>query len=102
MWVLESFGGVVVAGPFKSEAEMAKKLGLSQQYVNRQIRNCNFRFRLDGRDVLARREKEFVGGWKKSFRQRRACHEARSSPKKPLKKFSAKTVLGLSKRRTEK
>ena len=66
MWVLESFGGVVVAGPFKSEAEMAKKIGLSQQYVNRQIRNCNFRFRLDGRDVLARREKEFVGGGKRA------------------------------------
>ena len=65
MWVLESFGGVVVAGPFKSQAEMAKKLGLSQQYVNRQISNGILRFRLDGRDVLARRQKEFVRGGKK-------------------------------------
>ena len=65
MWVLESFSHVVVAGPFKSQAEMAKKLGLSQQYVNRQIRKCNFRFRLDGQNVIARREKEFVGGGKR-------------------------------------
>ena len=66
MWVLESFSHVVVAGPFKSEAEMAKKLGLSQQYVNRKIRNGNLRFRFDGQDVLARTEKEFVGGGKKA------------------------------------
>ena len=65
MWVLESLSHVVVAGPFKSQAEMAKKLGLSQQYVNRQIRKYKFRFRLDGQDVLARREKEFVGGGKR-------------------------------------
>ena len=64
MWVLESFGGVVVAGPFKSEAEMAKKLGLSQQYVNRQISNGNLRFRLDGRNVLARRAWAFLAGTK--------------------------------------
>ena len=65
MWVLESFSHVLVAGPFKSEAEMAKKLGLSQQYVNRQIRKCNFRFRLNGQAVIAHREKEFVGGGKR-------------------------------------
>ena len=64
MWVLESFSKVV-AGPFKSQAEMAKKLGVSQQYVNRQIRKHNFRFHLDGQTVIARREKEFVGGGKK-------------------------------------
>ena len=38
MWFLKSFSKVVVAGPFKSEAEMAKKLGVSQQFVNRKIR----------------------------------------------------------------
>ena len=65
MWVLESLSHVVVAGPFKSQAEMAKKLGLSQQYVNRQIRKCNFRFCLDGQQVIAHREKEFVGGGKR-------------------------------------
>ena len=65
MWVLESLSHVVVAGPFKCQAEMAKKLGLSQQYVNRQIRKCNFRFCLDGQQVIAHREKEFVGGGKR-------------------------------------
>ena len=65
MWVLESFSHVVVAGPFKSQAEMARKLGLSQQFVNRQIQKCKFRFRLDGQDVIAHREKEFVGGGKR-------------------------------------
>ena len=66
MWVLESLSHVVVAGPFKSQAEMAKKLGLSQQYVNRQIRTGNLRFRLGKRDVMAHREKEFVGGGKRA------------------------------------
>ena len=65
MWVLESFSRVVVAGPFKSQAEMAKKLGVSQQYVNRQINNSNFLFHLDGQKVLAIRQKEFVGGGKR-------------------------------------
>ena len=60
MWVLESLSKVVVAGPFKSEAALARKLGLSQQYVNRQIRKCNFLFHLDGQKVIARRETEFV------------------------------------------
>ena len=49
MWVLESLSKVVVGGPFKSEAEMAKKLGVSQQYVNRQLKKYNFLFYLDGK-----------------------------------------------------
>ena len=64
MWVLKSFSKVVVAGPFKSQTEMAKKLGVSHQYVNRQIRNNKFTFQLDGQKVVAIREKEFVGGGK--------------------------------------
>ena len=64
MWVLKSFSNVIVAGPFKSEAEMARKLGVSQQYVNRKIKKREFRFRLDGRNVIAIRQKEFVGGGK--------------------------------------
>ena len=67
MWVLISFSKVVVAGPFKSEAAMARKLGVSQQYVNRKIRKREFRFRLDGRDVIACRHQEFAGGGKKGF-----------------------------------
>ena len=66
MWVLESFSRVVVAGPFKSEAEMARKLGLSQQYVNRQIRKGKAVFNFEGKKVLAIREKEFVGGGKRA------------------------------------
>ena len=62
MWVLESSEKVVVAGPFKSEAEMAKKLGVSQQYVNRQLKKYNFLFYLDGEKVIARREKAFIAG----------------------------------------
>ena len=65
MWVLKSFSKDVVAGPFKSQTEMAKKLGLSHQYVNRQIRKGNFLFTLDGQKVVAIREKEFVGGGKR-------------------------------------
>ena len=65
MWVLKSFSKNVVAGPFKSQAEMARKLGVSQQYVNRQIQKCNFLFHLDGQKVIAYREKEFVGGGKR-------------------------------------
>ena len=64
MWLLESLSHVLVAGPFKSQAEMAKKLGVSQQYVNRQIKKGQFVFTLGGKQVLARREKEFVGGGK--------------------------------------
>ena len=65
MWLLESLSHVLVAGPFKSQAEMAKKLGVSQQYVNRQIKQNKFIFHLDGQKVIARREKEFVGGGKR-------------------------------------
>ena len=64
MWVLKSFSKVVVAGPFKSQTEMAKRLGVSHQYVNRKIRKGEFIFQLDGQKVVAIREKEFVGGGK--------------------------------------
>ena len=65
MWVLKSFSKEVVAGPFKSQTEMAKKLGLSHQFVNRQIRKYNFRFTLDGQTVVAVQEKEFTGDGKR-------------------------------------
>ena len=60
MWVLESFSRVVAAGPFKSEAEMAKKLGVSQQYVNQQIRKGKAVFNFEGEKVIATRETKFV------------------------------------------
>ena len=62
MWVLKSFSKVVVAGPFKSEAEMAKKLGVSQQYVNRKVRTHRGVFHLDGKKVFASREPQFASG----------------------------------------
>ena len=62
IWVFKSISGVVVKGPFKSEAALAKKLGLSQQYVNRQIRKSEYLFHLDGKKVIAAREKAFIAG----------------------------------------
>ena len=58
--MLKSFSKVVVAGPFKSEAEMAKKLGVSQQYVNRKIRKHDRVFSLDGKKIIAIHEANFV------------------------------------------
>ena len=60
MWLLKSFSKVVVAGPFKSEAEMAKKLGVSQQFVNRKIRNHDRLFSFDGKQVIAIQEANFI------------------------------------------
>ena len=60
MWFLKSLSKVVVAGPFKSEAEMAKKLGVSQQFVNRKIRKHDRLFHLDGKRVIAIQEANFV------------------------------------------
>ena len=67
MWVLKSLSKVVVAEPFKSEAEMARKLGVSQQYVNRQLRKYNFLFHLDGKKVVAHRAPAFMAGTKKIY-----------------------------------
>ena len=39
-----------------------QKLGVSQQYVNRQIKKCEFLFHLDGKKVIARREKAYIAG----------------------------------------
>ena len=62
MWVLESISGKVVAGPFKTQAAMARVLGVSQQFVNRKIKTCNRLFHLDGKRVIAKREAEFAVG----------------------------------------
>ena len=53
MWVLKVRTTEEVVGKFKSQAAMAKYLGLSQQYVNRKIRK-------DGQFAVFKREKEFV------------------------------------------
>ena len=94
MWVLESFSRVVVAGPFKSQAEMAKKLGVSQQYVNRKIRKRNFVFHLDGQKVLAIRQKEFVGGGKKGSDKEELAMRLRV-PRKAVEKVLRKNSSGL-------
>ena len=94
MWVLKSFSNVIVAGPFKSEAEMARKLGVSQQYVNRKIRKREFRFRLDGRDVIALREKEFVGGGKRGSDKEELAMRL-GVPRKAVEKVLRKNSSGL-------
>ena len=101
MWVLKSFSNVVVAGPFKSQAEMAKKLGVSQQYVNRKIRKYDFCFQLDGQPVIAREQKEFVGGGKHGSDKEELAIRL-GVPRKAVEKVSAKAVLGLFKRQMEK
>ena len=94
MWVLKSFSKVVVAGPFKSEAAMARKLGLSQQYVNRQIRKCNFLFHLDGEKVLAIREKEFVGGGKRASDKEELAQRL-GVPQEAIEKVFRKKTSGI-------
>ena len=91
MWVLKSLSKAVVAGPFKSEAEMARKLGVSQQYVNRQIQKYNFLFHLDGEKVLAIREKEFVGGGKRASDKEELAQRLGVSQEAVNKVFRKKT-----------
>ena len=61
MWVLKVRSTEKVVGEFKSQAALAKYLGLSQQYVNRKIRK-------DGEGVVFGKEKEFV------------CHSKKTPP----------------------
>ena len=100
--VLESLSKKVVAGPFKSEAEMAKKLGVSQQYVNRQLKKYNFFFYLDGEKVIARREKAFIAG-DKTFETKEHMALALGVSQEVIEKsFSRKRLPELFKRQKEK
>ena len=57
MWVLKSRATKEVVGKFKSQAAMAKHLGLSQQFVNRKIRKegqCAV-FKLDKKEVVCQK-----------------------------------------------
>ena len=94
MWLLESSSHVLVAGPFKSQAEMAKKLGVSQQYVNRQIKQNKFLFHLDGKKVIAYREKEFVGGGKRGSDKEELAMRL-GVPQKAVEKVLAKNTSGV-------
>ena len=94
MWLLESLSHVLVAGPFKSQAEMAKKLGVSQQYVNRQIKKNKFIFHLDGQQVIARRGKEFVGGGKRGSDKAELAMRL-GVPRKAVEKVLAKNTSGV-------
>ena len=101
MWVLKSLSKVVVAGPFKSEAEMARKLGVSQQYVNRQLRKYNFLFHLDGKKVVAHRAPAFMAGTKKIY-MKEDMGQILGVPQEAIEKVFRKKLLGLFKRRKEK
>ena len=94
MWVLKSLSKAVVAGPFKSEAAMARKLGVSQQYVNRQIQKYNFLFHLDGEKVLAVREKDFVGGGKRASDKEELAQRL-GVPQEVIEKVFRKNTSGI-------
>ena len=94
MWVLKSISGVVVAGPFKSEAEMAKKLGVSQQYVNRQIRKGNLLFHLDGKKVIANREIAFMAG-KQPFYAKEDMAQVLGVPQEAIERVFKKKTSGV-------
>ena len=93
MWVLKSLSKVVVAGPFKSEAEMARKLGVSQQYVNRQLRKYNFLFHLDGEKVVAHRAPAFMAGTK-TFDRKEDMGQILGVPQEAIEKVFRKKTSG--------
>ena len=93
MWVLKSFSNVVVAGPFKSEAEMAKKLGVSQQYVNRKLSKSDILFHLDGQKVNARRAPAFLAGTKR-FLDKEDIGEFLGVPQEVIDKVFRKKTSG--------
>ena len=94
MWVLKSLSKVVVAGPFKSEAEMTKKLGVSQQYVNRQLRKYNFLFCLDGKKVVAYRAPAFMAGTK-TFYRKEDMGQILGVPQEVIEKVFKKKASGI-------
>ena len=93
MWVLESFSKVIVAGPFKSEAEMARKLGVSQQYVNRKICKSDILFHLNGQKVNARRVPGFLAGTKR-FLDKEDIGEFLGVPQEVIDKVFRKKTSG--------
>ena len=94
MWVLKSFSKEVVGGPFKSEAEMAKKIGVSQQYVNRQLKKFNFLFYLDGEKVIAHREKAFIAG-DKTFETKGHMAQVLGVPQEAIERVFKKKTSGV-------
>ena len=63
MWVLFS-GGKVIGEPAKSEAEIARRLGFSRQYLNRKLKKKESAFLFKGKRVCVRRQMEFRAGKK--------------------------------------
>ena len=59
MWVLVSHGGKIVGEPAKSESEIAKRLGLSRQFLNRQLKKGKNGFLFQSTPVLVKRQMEF-------------------------------------------
>ena len=58
MWVLVSFGKIV-GDSVKSESAIAKRLGISRQYLNKQLKKGKNHFMFRGMPVLVMRQMEF-------------------------------------------
>ena len=84
---------MVVAGPFKSEAEMARKLGVSQQYVNRKICKSDILFHLDGQKVNACRVPGFLAGTK-TFTDQKNIGKFLGVPQEVIDKVFRKNTSG--------
>ena len=48
MWVLVSHGGKIIGDPAKSESAMAKRLGISRQFLNKQLKKRKKLFHIQG------------------------------------------------------
>ena len=59
MWVLVSHGDKIIGEPTKSESAMAKKLGVSRQFLNKQLKKGKNGFIFQGKAVLVLRQMEF-------------------------------------------
>ena len=95
MWVLKSrLSKEVVAGPFQFQAEMAKKLGVSQQYVNRQIKQNKVCFNLDGQKVYACKFPTFMAG-KKKIQKKEDIGEFLGVPQEVVDKVFRKHTSGI-------
>ena len=59
MWVLVSHGDKIIGEPAKSESAIAKRLGVSRQFLNKQLKKGKNCFVFKGTAVLVLRQMEF-------------------------------------------
>ena len=59
MWVLVSHGDKIIGEPANSESEIAKRLGISRQFLNKQLKKGKNCFIFQGTAVLVLRQMEF-------------------------------------------